>query len=95
MANREDFLHQIYRYIQFPDCKYTGSFRKSEEIAISRWAAMEIAKAIMANPDTPVHQVIGEFYGQMVRCAQLANREKQKKLFRTAANAADELNAMF
>lgn len=45
MNPHEAELRQIYRYIQFPDCKYTGSFRRSEEVAISRWAAMEIAKA--------------------------------------------------
>lgn len=94
MNPHEAELRQIYRYIQFPDCKYTGSFRRSEEVAISRWAAMEIAKAINENPDAPVRQTIGEFYSQMIRCMQFSKREKQKNLFRLAADTADEISAM-
>lgn len=90
----KEALRQIYRYIRFPGCKFSGSFHRSEEIYISRWAAMEISRAIVSHLDQPVNVTIGEFYGQMVRCMQLSRQEKQKQLFRLAADAAEEISAM-
>ncbi len=94
MNCREAILHQIHRYIKFPDCKYTGSFRRSEEVAISRWAAIEIAKAITLCSDEPIEDIVSEFYEQMIRCMQLSKRAKQKRLFKVAADTADEIGAM-
>lgn len=94
MNQHEAVLRQIHRYIRFPDCKFTGSFRHSEEVAISRWAAIEISKAITGEPDVPANETIGEFYGQMIRCMQLSKREAQKRIFKLAADTADEIASM-
>lgn len=88
---RRDEIRQIYRYARLPDCKFTGAFQRSEEVAISRWAAFEIIKAIKDNPDVPAKDTAGWFYNQMIHCMRCSNREKQRNLFKLAADSAEEI----
>lgn len=87
-------LDVILRYIRFPDCKWTDKFYRSEEVAISRWAATEIISEIIANMNVPATQIVAEFYSRMVRFAQRSNSPRQKRVFKIAADAADEISAM-
>ncbi len=87
-------LEQILRYIRLPDCKWTGSFRHSEEVAISRWAANEIMSRIVSNMNAPATEFAWDFYALMVRFAQSDCTSKQRRIFKIAADAAEEIAAM-
>lgn len=87
-------LEQILRYIRFPDCKWTGSFRHSEEVAISRWAAEEIMNKVISDMNAPASEFAWDFYTLMVKFAQSDCTDKQRKVFRIAADTAEEIAVM-
>lgn len=91
---RRDEIAQIYRYIRLPDCKFAGSFRKSEEVAISRWTALEIIKTAKDSPIISVKEAAYMFLEQMLQCTWYSSGERQRKLFKTAADAAEEIVSM-